>query len=75
MWVIEDFDQALTKVERREMAQLTTPHKIQAFLDAIPYRAEAIYRCRCASFGSGSLIALMVLYLPLRRYADWVTRP
>jgi hypothetical protein len=45
MPVLEDFDQVLTEFERREMARLTTPNKIQAFLDGLPYSIEAIYRC------------------------------
>ncbi len=39
------FELALTKTERREWAQLTTPRKIQDFLDAIPYTNESGYRC------------------------------
>jgi hypothetical protein len=44
MSVLEGFDQVLTKSERREMARLTTPNKIQAFLDGLPYSIEATYR-------------------------------
>src|SRR3972149_11299504 len=43
--IVEDFDQALTKSERRRIAQLTTPRKIQDFLDGLPYSVESIYRC------------------------------
>jgi hypothetical protein len=43
--IIEDFDQVLTKSEHRMMAQLTTPRKIQDFLDGLPYSVETIYRC------------------------------
>jgi hypothetical protein len=35
---------ALTSAERRQIAPLTTPAKIQAFLDAIPYSTEERYR-------------------------------
>jgi hypothetical protein len=42
---IEDFGQALTKPEQERMAQLTTPRKIQDFLDRLPYSVESIYRC------------------------------
>jgi hypothetical protein len=42
---LKDFDQVLTKSERRIITQLTTPFKIQAFLDELPYSAEAVYRC------------------------------
>ncbi len=45
MSVIEDFDQALTKSEHRMIAQLTTPRKIQDFLDRFPYSVESVYRC------------------------------
>src|SRR4030042_3046942 len=45
MSIIEDFNQALTKSERRMIAQLTTPRKIQDFLDRRPYSVESIYRC------------------------------
>jgi hypothetical protein len=45
MSTIEDFDQALTKPEKQKIAQLTTPRKIQDFLDRLPYSAESIYRC------------------------------
>jgi hypothetical protein len=40
-----DLDQALTKSEQRAMAQLSTPRKIQDFLDQLPYSVESIYRC------------------------------
>jgi hypothetical protein len=42
---LKDFEQALTKSERRLLAQLTTPMKIQAFLDKLPYNVEMGYRC------------------------------
>src|SRR5512136_651670 len=45
MSIIEDFNQALTKSEYRMIAQLTTPRKIQDFLDGLPYSVESIYRC------------------------------
>ena len=68
MRVVEDFDQVLTKSEGREIAQLTTPNKIQAFLDGFPYRAEAIYRCplrvfreRIAHCFDGALFAAAAL--------------
>lgn len=43
--VLKDFEQALTKPERREWAGLSSPRKIQDFLDAIPYTNESGYRC------------------------------
>jgi hypothetical protein len=45
MSIIEDFSQTLTKSERQVMAQLTSPRKIQDFLDGLPYSLEAGYRC------------------------------
>ena len=39
------FDRALTGTERQLMSGLTTPFKIQGFLDAIPYSADPFYRC------------------------------
>jgi len=45
MSIIEEFNQALTKSEHRLIAQLTTPRKIQDFLEGLPYRVESIYRC------------------------------
>lgn len=36
---------SLTKEERREFSALRSPQKIQAFLDAVPYSSESIYRC------------------------------
>lgn len=36
---------AFSPTERRFLAQLTTPLKIQAFLDDIPYSTEERYRC------------------------------
>jgi hypothetical protein len=41
----EAFDKSLTTPERQIMAGLTTPNKIQTFLDEIAYSSEAIYRC------------------------------
>ena len=43
--VLKDFEQTLTKSERQVWAALTTPMKIQAFLDKLPYSVETDYRC------------------------------
>lgn len=43
--VLRIFEQALTRTEQREWAQLITPRKIQDFLDGIPYTNELGYRC------------------------------
>lgn len=45
MSTVGDFDQALTKTERQVMAKLTTPSKIQAFLDELTYGVETNYHC------------------------------
>ena len=45
MSAVEDFNQALTQSERQVMAALTTPRKIQDFLDGLAYSTETIYRC------------------------------
>ena len=45
MPISKDFEHALSKSERRIIAQLTTPRKIQDFLDGLPYSVESIYRC------------------------------
>jgi hypothetical protein len=42
---IKDFSEALTESEREMIATLSTPAKIQAFLDELPYSTEHIYRC------------------------------
>ena len=45
MSIIEIFNQKLSEPERALLAQLSTPHKIQAYLDQLAYSAESIYRC------------------------------
>ena len=45
MKAINAFDHALTRSERRVIERLTTPNKIQSFLDDLPYSTEDIYRC------------------------------
>ena len=44
MPIIDSFNQALTNSERRVLAQMDTPTKIQAFLDGLPYSIEKNYR-------------------------------
>jgi hypothetical protein len=65
---VEAFEQALSNSERQVMARLTTPRDIQAFLDELPYSAEAIYRCplrvlreRIAHCFDGALFAAAAL--------------
>jgi len=45
MKAVEAFDQSLNKKELKLISNLTSPVKIQAFLDSIPYSAEDTYRC------------------------------
>ncbi len=40
-----DFDQSLTPAERVLLRGLTTPYKIQTFLDSLEYSPEERYRC------------------------------
>jgi hypothetical protein len=63
-----DFDRALTESEHRFISALTTPAKIQAFLDEVPYSTEHIYRCplrvlreRIAHCFDGALFAAAML--------------
>jgi hypothetical protein len=44
MSALEDFEQALTRSERQTLYGLTSPPKIQKFLDTIQYSTEQIYR-------------------------------
>ena len=41
----DPFGETLTKAEQRITAELTSPPKIQAFLDGTSYSTEEIYRC------------------------------
>jgi len=45
MSALKDFEHTLAKSERWVWVQLTTPMRIQAFLDKIPYSVETGYRC------------------------------
>jgi hypothetical protein len=45
MKAFKTFDQSLSQKERKLISSLTSPVKIQAFLDSILYSAENIYRC------------------------------
>lgn len=42
---VNSFDEVLTKTERRLIARLGTPNKIQHFLDELAYSSEVVYRC------------------------------
>lgn len=66
----ESFLKALTAPERKEIAKLTTPARIQGFLDTIPYSSEPVYRCplkviqdRLAHCFDGALFAAAALRL------------
>jgi hypothetical protein len=63
-----DFDPILTESELRLISTLTTPAKIQAFLDELPYSTEHIYRCplrvlreRMAHCFDGALFSAAIL--------------
>ncbi len=43
--VLTIFEQVLTKSEKRKWVRLTSPRKVQDFLDEIPYTNESGYRC------------------------------
>jgi hypothetical protein len=43
--LLSRFDSLLTRPERRLVAGLTSPTRIQAFLDGIVYSSDAFYRC------------------------------
>jgi len=45
MKAAQAFDKSLNKKELKLVFSLTSPVKIQAFLDSVPYSAEDIYRC------------------------------
>jgi len=62
------FEKALNNQELKTMSKLNSPNKIQAFLDAIPYSRESIYRCplqvlrdRVANCFDGALFAAAAL--------------
>jgi len=68
MPIVDRFNQALTNSERRVIAQMDTPAKIQAFLDGLPYSIEKDYRCplrvlreRKAHCFDGALFAALAL--------------
>jgi hypothetical protein len=79
MSALKNFDRALSKCERQSLAQLTTPNKIQAFIDGLAYNTEVTYRCplrvlreRVAHCFDGALFAAAALrrlgYPPLILY-------
>ena len=65
---LQSFQAALTSQERQSISRLTTPAKIQAFLDDIPYSSEERYRSpltvlreRCGHCFDGALFAAALL--------------
>lgn len=65
---LQSFLAALTPSERQQVRRFTTPAKIQAFLDDIPYSSEERYRCpltvlreRCGHCFDGALFAAALL--------------
>ena len=42
---VKSFDEILTKAERKLLARLNSPNKIQLFLDDLAYSSEVVYRC------------------------------
>jgi len=68
MSLATDFDRVLNESEHQFISTLTTPGKIQAFLDELPYSTEHIYRCplrvlreRMAHCFDGALFAAAML--------------
>lgn len=68
MLLLQDLDQALNKAEHRQFKTLTTPAKIQAFLDGLSYSTDPVYRCplrvfreRTAHCFDGALFAAAAL--------------
>ena len=62
------FDGFLSSTERRIMARLTNPSRIQSYLDGLPYSTETAYRCplrvlreRAAHCFDGALFAAAAL--------------
>jgi hypothetical protein len=49
----EKLDPYLTKSERQLLNRLTTPNRIQAFLDQLAYSTEETYRCPLRAFREG----------------------
>ena len=45
MQCMDAFEKEATKSERRIFDRLTTPARVQEFLDGVTYSSEEIYRC------------------------------
>jgi hypothetical protein len=68
MQAVEVFDRALTRSERRAVGRLTSPSRIQSFLDELAYSTDKAYRCplrvlreRTGHCFDGALFAAAVL--------------
>ena len=67
----KSFDEVLTKAERHLLARLSTPNKIQLFLDELAYSSEVVYRCplrvlrqrTCQCFDGALFSAAMLRHL------------
>ena len=64
----DEFERLSTNAERRTLARLATPEKLQRFLDGLAYRSEEIYRCPlrvlrdgCGHCYDGAVFAAMAL--------------
>jgi hypothetical protein len=53
MTSVTKFDQALNKKQLKLLSGLTSPLKIQAFLDSLPYSSEEVYRCPASVLRDG----------------------
>ena len=69
MLSLKSFDEVLNKLEKKIMSGLTSPGKIQTFLDSIPYSSDPVYRCplrvlrdRVAHCFDGAVFAAAALY-------------
>jgi len=68
MSILQSFEESLNSRERWIISGLTSAHKIQGFLDLIPYSSDAFYRCplrvlreRVAHCFDGALFAAAAL--------------
>jgi hypothetical protein len=50
---VESFERALTRQERQRISRLTSPYKIQLFLDDLVYSEEEVYRCPLRAMRDG----------------------
>ena len=53
MTIVDQFDRALNKKQLKIISGLTSPLRIQTFLDSIPYSSEEVYRCPASVLRDG----------------------